>query len=57
MVRIGIAALTLLLTACNTFYVDTADLLRDGNKENLKKLSVGMDNNLRCSQVGHATMS
>lgn len=52
MIRIGIAALTVLLTACNTFYVDTADLLRDGNKENLKKLSMGMDKTAAMQTMG-----
>lgn len=36
-----IVLLSLILAGCSSLYLDTSDLLRDQNKENLKKLSVG----------------
>lgn len=38
-----IAVLALTVSACSTFYLDSSDLLRDANKENIKRLAVGMD--------------
>lgn len=43
MKRGWILAISIALAACSSFYVDPADSLRDANKENLKKLSVGME--------------
>jgi Protein of unknown function (DUF3192) len=37
-----IAPLLLILSGCSSFYLDTSDLLRTQNAENIKKLSVGM---------------
>jgi Protein of unknown function (DUF3192) len=42
MKRGSILAIVLVLAACSNFYVDTASSLREANKQNLKKLSVGM---------------
>jgi hypothetical protein len=36
-----IILLSLILAGCSSIYLDTSDLLRDQNKENLKKLSAG----------------
>lgn len=43
MKRGWILAISIALASCSSFYVDPADSLRDANKENLKKLSVGME--------------
>jgi len=37
-----IISLVLLLSGCSNFYLDTSDLLRTQNTENLKKLTVGL---------------
>lgn len=42
MKRGSILAIAVALAACSNFYVDTASSLREANKQNLKKLSVGM---------------
>ena len=47
-----IVLLTLILAGCSTLYLDTSDLLRDQNKENLKKLSVGQPKNLVMDLMG-----
>lgn len=50
--HIGIAVLVLTLSACSTFYLDSSDLLRDANKENLKRLAVGMDKTTAMQTMG-----
>ena len=47
-----IVVLAAALAACSTLYLDTADLLRDANKQNLKKLSVGMDQSTAIEIMG-----
>jgi Protein of unknown function (DUF3192) len=42
MKRGSILVTALALAACSNFYLDTTSTLRDANKANLKKLSVGM---------------
>jgi len=44
--------LSLILASCSSIYLDTSDLLRDQNKENLKKLSVGQPKNLVMDIMG-----
>lgn len=43
MTRICILALSVALASCSNFYVDPADMMRESNRENLKKLSLGME--------------
>ncbi len=43
MIRICILALAAALAACSSFYIDPADMMRESNRDNLKKLSVGME--------------
>jgi Protein of unknown function (DUF3192) len=47
-----IILLSLILASCSSIYLDTSDLLRDQNKENLKKLSVGQPKNLVMDIMG-----
>jgi hypothetical protein len=47
-----IILLSLILAGCSSIYLDTSDLLRDQNKENLKKLSVGQPKNLVMELMG-----
>ncbi len=42
----------LALTACTSFYVDPADLMRETNKENLTKLSTGMSKSAAMDTMG-----
>ncbi len=39
---VTMSLLIFVLTGCGNFYLDTSDLLRTQNAENIKKLSVGM---------------
>lgn len=52
MKRGWILAISIALAACSSFYVDPADSLRDANKENLKKLSVGMEKTTALQVMG-----
>lgn len=52
MKRAWILAMTVILAACSNFYLDTADLLRDANRENLKKLSIGMPKSTAMEVMG-----
>lgn len=52
MKRGWILAISIVLAACSSFYVDPADSLRDANKENLKKLSVGMEKTTALQVMG-----
>lgn len=45
-------AISLTLAGCSNFYLDTADILRDSNKQNLKKLSVGMEKQTAVATMG-----
>jgi hypothetical protein len=47
-----IVLLALTLAGCSSLYLDTSDLLRDQNKENLKKLSVGQPKELVMDLMG-----
>jgi len=47
-----IVLLSLILAGCSSLYLDTSDLLRDQNKENLKKLSAGQPKNLVMELMG-----
>lgn len=47
-----IVALVLVLSACSNIYLDTTDLLRTQNAENLKKLSVGMKKEVAVEIMG-----
>jgi hypothetical protein len=47
-----IILLSLIVIGCSSIYLDTSDLLRDQNKENLKKLSVGQPKNLVMDIMG-----
>jgi hypothetical protein len=44
--------LLIILGGCSTFYLDTADLLRANNLENISKLSPGMDKALVMRTMG-----
>ena len=52
MTRICLLALTLALAACGSFYIDPADMFRESNRENLKKLSVGMEKQVAMETMG-----
>jgi hypothetical protein len=47
-----IILLSLIVSGCSSIYLDTSDLLRDQNKENLKKLSAGQPKNLVMEIMG-----
>lgn len=47
-----ILAISIALASCSSFYVDPADSFRDANKENLKKLSVGMEKSAALQVMG-----
>ena len=47
-----IVTLVLALSGCSSIYLDTSDLLRDQNKENLKKLSIGQPKELVMDLMG-----
>ena len=47
-----IVSLVLILSGCSNIYLDTSDLLRDQNKENLRKLSVGQPKDLVMDLMG-----
>lgn len=45
-------AVAMNVVACSNFYVDTADILRDANKQNLKKLTLGMEKQSAMATMG-----
>ncbi|GAB4511672.1 MAG: hypothetical protein Tsb0026_14910 [Sulfuricaulis sp.] len=47
-----IIALVLILSGCSNIYLDTSDLLRAQNTENLRKLSVGLEKKLAVEIMG-----
>jgi hypothetical protein len=52
MKRIIIPFLVLILAGCSNFYLDTADLLRTHNSETVKKLTVGMRQDVVMEMMG-----
>ena len=52
MKRGWVLVISVALVACSSFYLDTADILRDANKHNLKKLSVGMEKSTAMEVMG-----
>lgn len=52
MIRMSAFFLALMLSACSSFYIDPADMLRETNRENLKKLAVGMEKETAVQTMG-----
>ncbi len=47
-----IVSLFLIMSGCSNIYLDTSDLLRDQNTENLKKLAVGLKKGVVMEMMG-----